>query len=61
MQRTDRGSAQAKLVRRTRLRESIIGIEKRPGLNLRIHFPNTRKASLDQLFRGNDTIADQSG
>ena len=60
VQRPDRLTAQTERVGRARLRERVIGIEKRPGLNLRIDVANTRQASFDELFRADDTVADQA-
>ena len=56
---TDRLTAQTKLVRRARLRERMIGVEKRPRFNLRIDVTDTRQASFDELLRANYAVADQ--
>ena len=60
VQRSNRLPGEAQFVSGARLRQGVIRIEERPGLDLRIRLVHPREACLDELLRADNTVADQT-
>jgi hypothetical protein len=59
MEQTNRFSLEPQGIHRACLLERIVGIEKRPGLNLRVDLAYPRQASLDKLFGTDQAVSYQ--